>query len=114
MAKRTRKRSRNSNSLLSIFYIAVLVIIVAIIAFVVSSVTNKEKGNTQNGDLSNISQSVSSVQSEPEFQETTATVLSTGDIMVHSTELDGAKVSGGYDFSAFFKEAAPFFKKGGN
>jgi len=32
-----------------------------------------------------------------------ATVINTGDIMVHSTQLDGAKTSSGYDFSDFFK-----------
>lgn len=31
------------------------------------------------------------------------TVINTGDIMVHSTQLDGAKTSSGYDFSDFFK-----------
>lgn len=111
MAKRTRKKARNFNGLLSVFYIAVLVIIVALIAFVVSSVTSKEKPQTNKDGLSVVSETVSSVKSEPEFQETTATVLSTGDIMVHSTQLDGAKVSDGYDFSAFFAEAAPYFKK---
>lgn len=40
-----------------------------------------------------------------------ATVVNTGDIILHSTVLDGAKTAdGGYDFSAFFKEAEKYFK----
>lgn len=41
-----------------------------------------------------------------------ATILSTGDIMVHEPQLTGAKVPGkeAWDFSAFFKEAASYFK----
>ena len=33
----------------------------------------------------------------------TVTVINTGDIMVHSTQLTGAKTASGYDFSDFFK-----------
>lgn len=41
-----------------------------------------------------------------------ATVVSTGDIMVHSTQLTGAynKTTGEYDFSSYFKEASSYFK----
>ncbi len=41
-----------------------------------------------------------------------ATILSTGDIMVHEPQLTGAKVKGEemWDFSAFFREAASYFK----
>lgn len=39
-----------------------------------------------------------------------ATVVNTGDIILHSTVLDGAKTAdGGYDFSAFFIEAKKYF-----
>ena len=30
--------------------------------------------------------------------------------MAHQTQIDGAKTSDGYDFSAFFKEVSPYFK----
>lgn len=48
----------------------------------------------------------------PEFKNTYATVISTGDIMVHDPQLTGAYVAstGEYDFSDFFKEVAPYFK----
>ena len=42
-----------------------------------------------------------------------ATILSTGDIMVHDPQLSGAKVPGKqeWDFGAFFKEVEPYFKR---
>ena len=42
-----------------------------------------------------------------------ATILSTGDIMVHEPQLNGAKVPGKqeWDFTAFFKEVKPYFEK---
>ncbi|MDO4607817.1 MAG: CapA family protein [Clostridia bacterium] len=41
----------------------------------------------------------------------TATVVNTGDIMLHNPVLDGAKTqSGGYDFSAFFTPVQSYFK----
>ena len=60
---------------------------------------------------------VSSVQSDTkeektELKESFATVLSTGDIMTHSTQLNGAKQpDGSYDFSRFFKECSKYFKE---
>ena len=56
------------------------------------------------------SQSTASEQKE-EIKESCAKVLSTGDIMVHTPQLSGAKLQNGeYDFSAFFKEASETFK----
>ncbi len=48
----------------------------------------------------------------PVYKMSSATILSTGDIMVHEPQLTGAKVPGKdeWDFSAFFKEAASYFK----
>lgn len=41
-----------------------------------------------------------------------ATVINTGDILVHNAVLDGAKTSSGeYDFTPFFTEADDYFKK---
>ncbi len=54
-----------------------------------------------------------STSSKPkeEIKENFAKVLSTGDIMVHTPQLSGAKNQNGeYDFSAFFKEASAYFK----
>ena len=89
--------------------IAVLVAVIALIAFSVNALLKVTKKDTDK-PLDN--KDNSSVVSSEQIPETYATVISTGDIMVHSTQLTGAKTSSGeYDFSAFFKEASPFFKE---
>lgn len=79
----------------------ILALSIALIIFIVHSLTSSsfKKENTSSAP-------------KEEIKETYATVLSTGDIMVHSPQLYGARVQGtnDYDFSAFFKEAAPYFK----
>lgn len=88
--------------------IAVLVAVIALIAFSVNALLKVAKKDTDK-PLDN--KDNSSVVSSEQIPETYATVISTGDIMVHSTQLTGAKTSSGeYDFSAFFKEASPYFK----
>lgn len=68
---------------------------------------------TVHNEKVNSAASTISEPEEPPFLETTATVISTGDIMVHEPQLYGAYVPStkSYDFSAFFKEVAPYFKK---
>ena len=88
--------------------IAVLIAVIALIAFSVNALLKVAKKDTDK-PLDN--KDNSSVVSSEQIPETYATVISTGDIMVHSTQLTGAKTSSGeYDFSAFFKEASPYFK----
>ena len=87
---------------------AVLIAVIALIAFSVNAILRVSKKDTDKP--SDNKDSSSAVLSE-EIPETYATVISTGDVMVHSTQLTGAKTSSGeYDFSAFFKEASPYFK----
>lgn len=87
---------------------AVLVAVIALIAFSVNALL---KGSNKDTDKPSDNKDSSSAVSSEAVPETYATVISTGDIMVHSTQLTGAKTpSGEYDFSAFFKETAPYFK----
>lgn len=87
---------------------AVLIAVIALIAFSVNAILKLSKKATDK-PLDN-NEGSSAVSSE-EIPETYATVISTGDIMAHLTQLTGAKTaSGEYDFSAFFKEASPYFK----
>ena len=81
--------------------------IIALTVFIVKSIFTTTDGDSSSSNT----ESVVSVEEKP--VEKFAKVLSTGDIMVHSTQLDGAKVDigDGYDFSAFFKECAPYFRK---
>lgn len=102
--KRYSKKSRN-NRIIACLYSFILVVSIALLGFIVVSLSRADKPS----DKKPVDTSVSS---EIPFKETTATVLSTGDIMVHSPQLSGAYVpsSGLYDFSAFFKETASYFK----
>lgn len=116
MAARRRKRSKKAiikQRLLSIFCILSITAVVVLLGYVAITVLpNKSEGSVQNNGNSAQSSVIKPVK-EPEFKETTASVLSTGDIMVHSTQLDGAYVpaTNSYDFSAFFKYVSPVFKK---
>lgn len=87
----------------------ILISAIALITFCISAII-KPSENKQNTDSDISSGQASDNSSEAEIPETTATVLSTGDIMVHSTQLTGAKTADGYDFTAFFKESAPYFQ----
>ncbi len=111
----TSKSSRRRKAIIRrrIFLTLCAIILAAIIAltvFIINSIVGKDDDSSSKQQ--NESLISSDVLSEPEIKESFATVLSTGDIMVHSTQLDGAKVAGtdDYDFSAFFKETAPYFK----
>ncbi len=106
MKKRTRRQKAiiRRNIFLSICAVA-LIGVIALVSFVVSSIVKSVD------TPSDISSKNESVESEPEvIPDTFATVLSVGDIMVHQPQLEGAKTSDGYDFSAFFKEVSSYFK----
>lgn len=110
MKKRTRRQKAilRRNIFLSICAVC-LIGIIALTSFTVSTIF---KGNDKVGDNSSNANSTESITPEPEvIPDTFATVLSIGDIMVHQTQLTGAKTSDGYDFSAFFKETATYYKK---
>ncbi len=105
--KERRRRAIARRRKLTAILCFVLVIGIGVLSFTLIKSAN-EKGSSKENSTS----AVSSVPKEPEFKETTATVLSTGDIMVHSTQLDGAyvKKTKSYDFSAFFKETSKYYK----
>lgn len=88
-----------------------LAAVITVIVFTINAVlshNSKKPSDNKSNEQSSSAEQVKKVAS--------ATVLSTGDIMVHSTQLDGAITSSGtgstqYDFSAFFKETSPYYKK---
>jgi len=104
--KRYKKHRRKNNAFKALLSV-VLVLSIALAAFVVYSVTKAEKKKVTDN-----SQNQASVQKEPEFVNTYATVISTGDIMVHDPQLSGAYVAatGEYDFSDIFVRTEPYFK----
>lgn len=106
-----KKRTRRQKAIIRrrIFLSActlILAAVIALIVFVVNSIINiSEKQPIKENNSSTES------QVEEVIPETYATVISVGDIMVHKTQLDGAKTANGYDFSSFFKEVSPYFQK---
>lgn len=98
-------RRRVFLSLTCLFLVSVIVGVTVLLSSILKPDT---KPQTSSDNKSQASQ-----QESQDKVSSTVTVLSTGDIMVHDTQLNGAYVSetGEYDFSAFFKECAPYFKE---
>ncbi len=65
-----------------------------------------------NGTMPSTAQTTGTTQPREPYKVSSATILSTGDIMVHDPQLNGAKVPGKeeWDFGAFFKEVGAYFK----
>ncbi len=110
--KRYKKR-RKGNKFISALVAIILLCTCALIAFTTYSALRPapEKQKEETDKTVQVS-SVESV-SEPEFIDTYATIVSTGDIMAHEPQIKGAYISstGEYDFSDVFKHTAPYFKK---
>lgn len=109
-----KKRTRRQKAIIRrrIFFSCVALIlagVIALISFIIHSIFSAHDGEEHTNSTASKTESVVSQTEKEAF----ATVLSTGDIMVHDTQIYGAKNSetGEYDFSAFFKETAPYFKK---
>lgn len=102
-----KKQKKHNNRLLCLA-LAVLVLVIGFLGFLTVKIsTASTAGNAkEKTSATNVSS-----QSEPEFIETSATVISIGDIMVHSPQLNGALNSstGDYNFDCYFKEIAPYF-----
>ena len=81
----------------------ILAAVIALLSIVVVSVVN----NIGNNSSSSVVDSTIEIKPEPK----TATIINTGDILVHTPVLGGAKTAdGNYDFSAFFIESEKYFK----
>ncbi len=104
MPRYDRKKALRKRRIFITLCVLVLALIIALISFAISTVNKALKNNQENENESSYSESESEKPKKTERTlVSTATVINTGDIMVHSTQLDGAKTSNGYDFSAFFK-----------
>lgn len=115
MKKRTSRQRAIRRRRIFISILAVLLAaVVALLAFVVNAIINMgdEGGNSneqsKDSPLSSITENTNP-QTKP--SEITATVLNTGDILIHDNVLWGAEQSdGSYDFSNFYKEAQSYIK----
>ena len=116
MKKKTKRqkaiiRRRIFVTVLSLFLVAVI----ALLAFVINAVfkTSDNPGeNISSQNSSSQQNDDNSSSSKPSKKEITATVLNTGDILIHDNILWGAEQSdGSYDFSKLFKEAKSYITK---
>ena len=106
MKKRTRRQKAIIRRRIFLSACAlILAAVIALIVFVVNSIINISEKQPNKDNNSSTESKVEEV-----IPESYATILSIGDIMVHKTQLDGAKTADGYDFSAFFKEVTPYFQ----
>ena len=118
MEKRTRRQEaiRRRRIFLTICSV-ILVAVIAILTFTITAITKSLKDKPDSGDKHGSSIGNSSVvSSEQKPKEPyivgSATVVNTGDILIHSTVLDGAKTSdGGYSFESFFPKVKDYFTK---
>lgn len=111
MKKRTKRQKAIIKRRIFISLAAtMLCVLIGLIAFFTVSVLSPDK---KSGKKPNNSASPQGSSKQEKDGETYITVLSTGDIMVHQKQLDGAYNSStkAYDFSPFFKEIAPLLKK---
>ena len=81
-----KKQKKHNNRLLCLA-LAVLVLVIGFLGFLTVKISTASTAGNVKEETS--ATNVSS-QSEPEFIETSATVMSIGDIMVHSPQLNGA------------------------
>ncbi len=90
----------------------VMAVCIAIVGVLVYGLKNIDLNQFFKSDTVSI-QSAAFVSAEDLSQKVvaTATVVNTGDIMLHNPVIDGAKTAdGNYDFSAFFTPAESYFK----
>lgn len=113
MKNTTNKQKSNSFRKILITLLSVLLVGTLVLLSVVITAVVKYKDFEQYGDNNSdiLSQEESESQIDPNAVIAEATVVNTGDIILHSTVLDGAKTAdGNYDFSAFFTPVESYFK----
>lgn len=122
MKKRTKRQKAIIRRRIFVSLVALLLAaIVAVVCLLVNSGSNGvgENENTDNQSQNqsaaeqddNSSQESSNTQSQTKPGKVTATVLNTGDILIHDNVLWGAEQSdGSYNFSKLFKEAKSYIK----
>lgn len=118
MKKRTKRQRAIRRRRIFLSLVAfLLAAIVAVVFLIVNSgdgeSNNNEKTDSQpqNQSSNQSSQEDDKPQAKPEQNKITATVLNTGDILIHDNVLWGAEQSdGSYNFSKLFKEAKSYIK----
>ncbi len=110
------RRSKRANRRTTLLLLCLLVVVTAAAVGIglLPELARPADGGTEifPSPSSAVSQPAPEPEPEP-IRESTATIVSTGDIMLHSPQLEGAYVpeTGEYDFSAFFPKVAPYFQE---
>ncbi len=114
MKKRTKRQRAIIRRRIFIIVLTVLLAMTfALLSVIISAVVKhtNNSNNINNSSSVQLQNNSSEQQIDPNAVVAKATVVNTGDIILHSTVLDGAKTAdGNYDFSAFFSETEKYFK----
>lgn len=105
MGKLTRKQKILRRNLFLVICAMMLCLIISLLGFTISKIAS-----LGGEDLSLENNNISSQSKEP-YVVSTATVLNTGDILIHSPLLTATKESDGYDFSPLYREVSTYFNK---
>ena len=111
MKEKTKRQKAIIRRRIFIAILAVLLAaVIALLAAVISAVIkNSNSGNNQNNSKTDSNISHDNISSEETPKEITATVLNTGDILIHENVLNGARQDdGSYSFAEFYKVAKPY------
>lgn len=113
MKERTKRQKAILKRRIFLSVVSLMLVICLTALGLVINVVIKHDRSAKDNTTSDISSQVDLSESTPSPTQVvaTATVVNTGDIILHSTVLDGAKTDDGdYDFSAFFTETESYFK----
>ncbi len=103
MARHTRKQLIWRRRIFVSFCVLVIAGIIIGAGFGIKTLIKHGENPTDNKKGQTVTETKDGKTEENPTLVSSVTVINTGDIMVHSTQLDGAKSDDGYDFSAFFK-----------
>ena len=103
-------RRRIFIAILAVLLATIVALLSVVICAIVKNTHRDDKEAQSNSELT--SSNNESINLKPESKEITATILNTGDILLHDNVLWGAKQSdGSYNFSQLFKFARPYITK---
>lgn len=102
-------RRRIFLSVCAVFLVAVIAVVAATVISITTALKSSDNKVSSNKETS--SQNDELKEPKEPYVVNSATVVNSGDILIHSTVLDGAKTSdGNYDFNSFFKQTSSYFK----
>lgn len=114
MADKTKRKKAIRRRRIFLACVAtMLAVCVAALAVIINAVIKSDNIDTNSqGASSSQKENESKDNFDPNKVVASAKVVNTGDVILHSTVLDGAKTTDGeYDFSAFFMQTQNYFKK---